>query len=214
MTTIRVLICDDHPLMRDALRGAIEDEEDLSLVGEARNGFEAVEKAQVLRPDVILMDLMMPGKDGMAAITEILSLNPDAHILTLTSSQEEEKIAAAVEAGVLGYITKDVQREELLYAIREVSQGKAFLPPAITGKLLSGLRKRKQASEDVVVEELTPREHEVLRLIGDGASNREIANLLYLSEGTVRTHVHNILQKLGLQNRNQAILFIVNKKDN
>jgi DNA-binding NarL/FixJ family response regulator len=205
---IRILIAEDHPLMRDAILGVVEDEEDIEVVGLAGNGQEAVEAAVKTRPDIILMDLYMPVKDGLTAIEEIMSSAPQTHILVFSSSQEEEKISAAVEAGVLGFVNKDIQRTELLHAIREVSQGRAYLPPAVVTRLLSAVRKNKGIpSSSVLVEPLTPREQDIVNWIKKGHTNRQIAAELTLSEGTVRTHVHNILQKLGLQNRNQIILY-------
>jgi len=204
----RVLIVDDHPLMRDALSMAIEDESDMEIVGQASNGVEAVDLALRLLPDVIVTDLFMPVKDGLTAIAEILTQNPKARILALTSSTEETVMLSAVQAGVLGYLLKDSQRTVLLQAIREVSQGQSYLPPQLARKLMEGLRQRpKQPDDENRLEQLTGRELDVLRLIGRGASNREVASALSLSEGTVRTHVHHLLNKLGLANRNQAILY-------
>ncbi len=206
--TIRILIADDHPLMREALRYAIEDEEDMQLVGEASNGEEAIQIAQQTTPDIILLDLLMPVLDGLSTINELITADPEVHILVFTSSQEEDKINSAVESGVLGYLNKDAPRKDLLYAIREVSQGRAYLPPAIAARLLSRLRKNKRMPQaEIMVEKLTPREIEVADWVGKGLTNRQIADALTLTEGTVRTHVHNILQKLNLQNRNQLILY-------
>ncbi len=206
--TIKILIADDHPLMREALRYAIEDEEDMQLVGEASNGEEAIQIAQQTTPDIILLDLLMPVLDGLSTINELITADPEVHILVFTSSQEEDKINSAVESGVLGYLNKDAPRKDLLYAIREVSQGRAYLPPAIAARLLSRLRKNKRMPQaEIMVEKLTPREMEVANWVGKGLTNRQIADALTLTEGTVRTHVHNILQKLNLQNRNQLILY-------
>lgn len=205
---IRVLLADDHPLMREALVAAIEDEADMQVVGAATNGQEAVQLAQTLNPDVIVMDLFMPGMDGLHAIAEIRAHDPQARILVLTSSIDENMVVAAVQAGVLGYVLKDSQRTELLVAIREVGQGKPHLPPEVALKLANGVR-RHGANAASPTEPLTDREEEVLKLIGQGASNRDIAQKLNLTEGTVRTHVHNILGKLGLTNRNQAILHAI-----
>jgi DNA-binding NarL/FixJ family response regulator len=205
---IRIILVDDHPLMREALRAAMEDEDDMQVVAEAGNGQEAVQLASITRPDIILMDLFMPVKDGLSAIEEILAANPEAHLLVFTSSQEEDKINAAMEMGVLGYLNKDVERSVLLLAIREVSQGRAYLPPAIATRLLARLRKKKAVQQAASrVEMLTPRELELVGWVRKGLTNRQIAAELSLSEGTVRTHIHNILQKLGLQNRNQLILY-------
>lgn len=206
---IRVLVVDDHPLMREALRMAIEDEPDMQVIGEATNGADAVTQARALNPDVTVMDLFMPRQDGLHAIAEIKSHTPGARLLALTSSTDEALVLAAVQAGVLGYLMKDSQREELLRAIREVSCGNTFLPPHIAQKLANSVREHQRERAAQPVEPLTERELEVLRLIGQGASNKQIAHALHVSEGTVRTHVHHLLGKLGLENRNQAILYAV-----
>ncbi|MBI5303992.1 MAG: response regulator transcription factor [Chloroflexi bacterium] len=206
---IRILVVDDHPLMREALCMAIEDEADMQVVGEAANGEDAVRQAHALKPDVTVMDLFMPRQDGLHAIADIKSRDANARILALTSSTDEAMVLAAVQAGVLGYLMKDSAREELLQAIRQVSQGNTFLPPQIAQKLANSVREQKKEHATPPVEPLTDREIEVLGLIGQGASNKQIAQTLNVSEGTVRTHVHNLLGKLGLENRNQAILYAV-----
>ncbi len=203
---IRVLICDDHPLMRNALSSMIEDEADLKVADTATNGTEAVEKAIALKPDMTIMDLQMPGKSGIDAINEIRAREPEAHILVLTSSTDDALVLSAIHAGALGYLIKDSQPPEVLKAIREVGQGNSYLPPAIALKLAKSIHRER---EQALVEPLTEREIDVLKLIGQGLSNKEIAEKLILSEGTVRTHVHNILDKLGLQHRTQAVLYAV-----
>lgn len=205
---IRILIADDHPLMREAIRAAIEDEVDLQVVAEVENGLEAVRVVQLIQPDVILMDLLMPIKDGLTAITEIIAENPDARILAFTSSQEDEKITTALSAGALGFLRKDAKRSELLMAIREISQGRPYLAPVIASRLIAGLRKKPMevVPVELPVETLTSREAEIVGLIKQGLTNRQIAELLTVGEGTIRTHVHNILRKLNLDNRNQVIL--------
>jgi NarL family two-component system response regulator LiaR len=203
---IRVLVVDDHPLMRQAICTAITIEADIEVVGEARNGAEAVTQALALRPDVIVMDLLMPVKDGVQAIAEIRAADPEARILALTSSLDPDRIVATLEAGAQGYLFKDTQRDELLHAIRDVSQGLAFLPPPVASKLIARMR-QPEATDGLAT--LTPREMEVLRLIGKGLSNREIAQALVLSEATVRVHVHNILSKLGFEHRGQMIAFAI-----
>jgi two-component system, NarL family, response regulator LiaR len=210
--TIRVLIADDHPLMREALKAAIGDEPDMQVVGEATNGAVAVEQALVLKPDVIVMDLFMPVKSGLVAIAEIRADDPHAQILALTSSTDEALVLSAVQAGALGYLLKESPRTELLQAIREVSRGNSFLPPVVANKLAKILRQNPKADASEPIEPLTERETQVLGLIGDGALNREIAQKLGVSEGTIRTHVHNILGKLGLANRNQAIVYALREK--
>ena len=196
---------DDHPLMRQAICTAIEIETDITVVGEARNGVEAVAQAQALRPDVIVMDLLMPIKDGIQAIAEIRAADPEAHILALTRSLDPDKIIATLEAGAQGYLFKDTQRDEMARAIREVRQGIRLLPPAVAQKLVERMHKSGVAG----VEALTPREMDVLRLIGKGLSNKEIARALVLSEATARVHVHNILGKLGFEHRGQVIAYAI-----
>ena len=202
----RVLVVDDHPLMRDALRSAIDDEDDLTVVGEAVNGAEAVRLADTLRPNVIVMDLYLPVKDGLTATAEIVRLRPATRILALTSSTEDGKVLEAIQAGAVGFLLKDTKRTELLEAIREVARGHTWLPPSAAQKLVIGLR-RERERPSIRVEPLTEREREVVKLIGEGATNRDIAERLTISEGTVRTHVHNILGKLELESRNQLILY-------
>jgi len=206
---IRVLVVDDHPLMREALCSAIDDEADMQIVGEATNGEEAVRQVQTLKPDVTIMDLFMPGKDGLTAIAEIRAHNPQAQILALTSATEDQLVLAAVQAGVLGYLMKDSPRTELLHAIREVNQGNSFLPPNVARKLADSLRHPPKEKSPPLIEPLTERELDVLKLLGQGESNKQIAQTLGVSEGTIRTHVHNLLGKLGLGNRNQAILYAI-----
>jgi DNA-binding NarL/FixJ family response regulator len=206
---IRVLIVDDHPLMRDALSAAIGDEPDLQVIGEATNGIDAIERARALRPDVIVMDLFLPRKTGLEAIADIRATRADAPILALTSSPDDEMVLKAVQAGALGYLMKDSPRDELLCAIRAVSRGETFLPPPIARKLADALRAQHKPADAPLIEPLTERERAVLRLLGAGASNKQIAQALNVSEGTVRTHVHNVLGKLGLENRNRAILYAV-----
>ncbi len=211
MKQIQILIVDDHPLMRDALRGAIEDEEDLKIAGEARNGQEAIEKFRSLRPDLIIMDLFMPGMDGLSAMAAIRVIDADARILALTSSTDESKVLAAIQAGALGFLLKDAERTELLQAIREVGRGNSYLTGVSANKLVQSLRQNKSNAE-TPAEPLTDRESEILTMIGRGLTNREISLQLVISEGTVRTHFHHILQKLSLPNRSQAILYIVEQE--
>lgn len=211
---IRVLVVDDHPMMREALCTAIDDEADLRVAGQARNGAEAVDLAERLRPGVILMDLMMPVQDGVQAIRRIMAGPAAAPILALTSSTDEAAVLAAVEAGALGYLLKDAERPELLRAIHTVAQGEPYLPPAVALKLFHSVRRPPAASAAADplaaasgLAALTPREREVLRLLGEGVSNETLAQALSISESTARTHVHRLLQKLELENRSQAALF-------
>ena len=203
--TIRVLIADDHPLVREGLRGLISAEPDMELVGEAANGAEAIEKAAGLDPDVILLDLLMPVKSGLEAIIEIKQHNPDARILVVTSFAEDEQIFPAIKAGALGYLLKDTSPRELLQAIRNVRQGESSLHPAIARRLVRQLSEPSVSSADETL--LTQREVEVLKLVAQGLSNQGIADTLVVSERTVGKHVGNILEKLQLANRTQAALY-------
>jgi two-component system, NarL family, response regulator LiaR len=206
---IRVLIADDHPVVREGLRGLIEIQPNLELAGEAVDGVEAVEKARSLQPDVILLDMVMPRKDGVQAIAEIKQENPQARILVLTSFSESEKALPAIKAGALGYLLKDSAPEELLQAISNVYHGQISLHPAIARLLVQEL---SQPSDLPPAEEpLTEREVEVLQLIAQGLSNQEIADILVVGERTVSTHVSNILDKLHLANRTQAALYALRK---
>lgn len=204
---IRVLISDDHAVVREGLRALIKSEPGMEFVGEAVDGFEAVQKAQTLQPDVILLDLVMPRKNGIEAIIDIKKENPEARILVLTSFAEDDKVFPAIKAGALGYLLKDSLPEELLQAIRDTYQGESSLHPAIARKLVHEL---SQPSNLPPAEEpLTAREVEVLKLVAQGLANQKIAEKLVISERTVRTHVGNILDKLHLANRTQAALYAV-----
>ncbi len=203
-----MLLVDDHPLFREALRTAIETEPDLQVVGEASDGQQAVRQALALKPDVIVMDLFLPVQDGVAAITEILAKNRSMRILAITSSTDDRQVVAAVQAGAMGYLLKDASREEFLRGLRQVARGGMHLPPGVAEKLARGVRQESRAqAEAEPVEPLTGREREILALLGEGLSNRAIAGRLSLSDSTVRVHVYNILGKLGLEDRSQAIVY-------
>lgn len=204
--TIRILIIDDHAVVREGLRGLVSVEPGMVCVGEAATGEEGVQKALDLRPDVILMDLLMPGKGGAHAISEITHAWPDARILVLTSFIEDDKVFPAIEGGALGYLLKDTMPDELLTAIRMVSQGRSTLHPSIAKKILDRMHETRLK----VVEQtpdLTDREIDVLRLLAQGHGDREIALRLDVTEKTVHFHVGNILAKLKLANRTQAALY-------
>jgi NarL family two-component system response regulator LiaR len=203
--TIRILVVDDHTIVRDGLRALIETERGLEVVDEAADGVEAVLKARALKPDVILLDLVMPRQDGIAAISEIKGENPEARILVLTSFAEDEKVFPAIKAGALGYLLKDSTPQQLLHAIRDVHKGASSLHPTIARKLIGELH--KPADLPLTEEPLTEREMEVLCLVAQGLTNSEIAGELVISERTVRTHVSHILEKLHLANRTQAALY-------
>jgi NarL family two-component system response regulator LiaR len=202
---VRVLVVDDHVVVRKGIRALLATERDIEVVGEAENGREAVAEAERLRPDVILMDLVMPEMDGIEAIHRITTRQPEARILVLTSFAADDKVLPAIKAGALGYLLKDSGPGELVEAIRQVQRGESSLHPAIARKLLQELSRpsdRPPASEP-----LTEREVEVLQLVARGRSNREIAEELTISEATARTHVSNILGKLHLASRTQAVLY-------
>ena len=198
---IRVLIADDHAIVRLGLRALIATAPDLEVVGEAVDGTDAVRKARCLCPDVIVMDLVMPGKDGLQATTEITREDPGARILVLTGCAAEEKLVAAVQAGALGYLLKDAAPQDLLQAIRDVAHGVSCLHPHIAHTLLRALRR---PAVRPAAESLTGREREVTCLLALGRSNKEIARALVLSQPTVRTHVSHILRKLNLSNRTEV----------
>ena len=202
---ITVLIVDDHAIVRKGIRTFLETEPDIEVVGEAVNGREAVQKAMQFSPNVILMDLMMPEMNGIEATRQIMTEQPDMHILVLTSFSTDDKLFPAVEAGAQGYLLKDAGPEELLQAIRRAAKGESTLTPAIVRRLL---REFSSDNKDwPPVEPLTERETEVLRLLAEGLTNEELADRLYISKATARTHVSNILAKLNLANRTQAALY-------
>jgi NarL family two-component system response regulator LiaR len=202
---IRVLIVDDHLVVREGLRALIGGKPDMEVVGEAEDGREAVRQARSCQPDVILMDLVMPGTDGIQAIKEIRGDDDHARILVLTSYSEDRNIFEAIKAGALGYLLKDSSAVQLTEAIRQVSRGELTLQPSIAGKLMQELNRPPNLPP--TEQPLTAREVEVLKLLARGLSNQEIAQALVISERTVTTHVSNILGKLHLANRTQAALY-------
>jgi DNA-binding NarL/FixJ family response regulator len=206
---IRVLLVDDHAVVRRGLRGFLELLDDVDVVGEADNGREGVEAATRLTPDVVLMDLVMPELDGIGAITAIKGVLPETEIVALTSFIEEEKVTAALEAGASGYLLKDAEADDVAAAIRAAYHGEVHLDPAVARLLTQRMRARKEPEP---VEPLTEREKEVLGLVGKGLANKEIAYRLGITERTARTHVSNILGKLGLASRTQAALWAVENK--
>ena len=204
---IRVLLVDDHAVVRRGLRGFLDLLDDIDVVGEADNGRVAVEEARRLRPDVILMDLLMPEMSGLEAIAAIKREQPEVDIVAVTSFIEEEKVTSALEAGASGYLLKDAEAEDVASAVRAAYAGEVTLDPAVTRLLAQRMRERKHQLQPV--EPLTEREREVIALLGKGASNKDIATQLFITERTARTHVSNILGKLGLTSRTQAALYAV-----
>jgi DNA-binding NarL/FixJ family response regulator len=204
---IRVLIVDDHAVVRSGLRTFFELLDDIEVVGDASNGSEGVAIARRLVPDVVLMDLLMPVMDGITAIARIKEELPEVEVVTMTSFIEEQKVTAALEAGAAGYVLKDAQADEVAAAVRAAHRGEVHLDPAVARLLAQRLRSRPAA--DALPEPLTDREKDVIRLVGRGRANKEIAHELGLTERTARTYVSNILGKLGLQSRTQAALWAV-----
>ena len=202
---IRVLIADDHAILRKGIRALLGTEPDMEVVGETGDGLETVAQARALRPDVILMDLMMPKMDGIEATRQITAEQPGVRILVLTSFAADDKVFPAIKAGALGYILKDSGPEELVQAIHQVHRGQPSLEPAIALKVLHELSHPPQ--QPATPDPLTGRELQVLRLLAQAKTNREIADQLVITELTVRTHVSNILSKLHLATRTQAALY-------
>lgn len=207
---IRILIVDDHAIVREGLRALVTTRAGMEVVGEAEDGAGAIVQAIQLKPDVILLDLVMPGMGGIEAIGEIKRQNPEARILVLTSFSEDAQVFSAIKAGALGYLLKDASPHDLLQAIQDVHQGRSFLHPNIALKLIQELNRPPQDLPPTD-EPLSERELEVLKLVAQGFSNQEIAAELVISERTVGTHVSNILQKLQLANRTQAALYALRR---
>jgi NarL family two-component system response regulator LiaR len=201
--TIRVLITDDHKVVRRGLRGFLELDPELEVVGEASNGEEAVDMARRLEPDVVLMDLLMPVMDGIDATREIRKEMPDTEVVALTSVLEYASVTRAIKAGAIGYLLKNTEADELCKAIRAGAAGKVQLAPEAASRLISEVR--APASPEA----LTERETEVLKLIARGKANKEIAGELFIDEATVKSHVHSILSKLNVRSRTQAVLYAV-----
>lgn len=199
--TIRILIADDHSVVRQGLKMFLGLDPELEIVGEAANGEEAVRKAGELHPDVVLMDLLMPKMDGVTATATIRRAQPDTEVIALTSVLEDATVVAAVRAGAIGYLLKDTQADELCGAIHAAAAGQVRLAPQAAARLMNEVRTPENPDM------LTEREIEVLRLLAQGQANKEIARSLHIAEKTVKTHVSNILAKLGLQSRTQAALY-------
>jgi NarL family two-component system response regulator LiaR len=204
--SIRVLLVDDHAVVREGLRTFLELQDGMEVVGEAEDGRQAVAEAERLTPDVILMDLVMPVLDGVGAMRELRRKLPRVRVIVLTSFAEDDRLLPAIQAGAAGYLMKNVQPKELARAIRAAHAGEALLDPAVAARLVEAIA---QPAGEEPRDELTPREHEVLELIGQGLSNKRIALALGVSEKTVKTHVGHVLAKLGVTDRTQAALHAV-----
>jgi DNA-binding NarL/FixJ family response regulator len=195
---VRVLLVDDHPVVREGLRGMIDAEPDLTVVGEAGSGAEAIAVATALRPDVILMDLRMPDVDGVSATGRILATQPDIRIVVVTTYETDADILRAVEAGAAGYLLKDASRAELAGAVRDAAAGKTVLAPSVAGRLMGLMRDPAPAA-------LTAREVEVLGLVAEGRTNSDIGRVLHISEATVKTHLLRAFNKLEVSDRTAAV---------
>ena len=202
--SIRILVADDHPVVRDGLVAMLSTQPDFQVVAEASSGQEAVEKAAALQPDVVLLDLEMPGMDGVEALKRLQARYPALRALVFTAFDTDERILGAVRAGAQGYLLKGAPREELFHAIRVVSRGGSLLQPVVASKLLQHM-----SDGTLKAPALTRRELEVLALLGQGMSNREIAESLVISERTAKFHVSSILSKLGASNRTEAVSIAV-----
>jgi DNA-binding NarL/FixJ family response regulator len=212
---IRVLVVDDHALFRRGLEMVLEQEDDIQVVGEAGDGGEAVQRAIETAPDIVLMDVRMPKGTGIDACRAIKDSVPSAKIIMLTISDEEADLYEAIKAGATGYLLKEISIEEVASAVRAVQNGQSLISPSMASKLLSEFAtmvKRSEEKEQVPTPRLTDREMEVLRLVARGLNNRDIAKELFISENTVKNHVRNILEKLQLHSRMEAVVYAVREK--
>jgi DNA-binding NarL/FixJ family response regulator len=209
MNKIKVLLVDDHAIMRDGIRALISLHDDIEIVGEASEGNEAVEKTRELVPDVIVMDIAMPGMDGLEATRRITKQNPKAKVLVLTQYDNKEYILSAIKAGSAGYVPKRALGSELVSAIRAVYHGESFLYPSAATALVEDYRQQAQSGD--AYDQLTPREREILKLVAEGHTSREIANMLFISLKTVLGHRTRIMGKLDLHNRTELIRYAMRK---
>src|SRR5216684_4707933 len=214
MKLIKILLVDDQPLFREGLRTLLSVQSDFEIVGEAGNGEEAIKLARTLQPAVVLMDLQMPVLDGVAATRCLKTEQPDCRVIVLTTFDDDDNVFDGLRAGAVGYLLKDAPSEKLCEAIRLAARGESFLQPSVAAKVVAEFARltspasktAAQSHTEPLIEALSDREREILSLISAGASNREIANTLFLAEGTVKNHVTNILGKLGVRDRTQAAL--------
>lgn len=206
---LRILIVDDHEVVRLGLRALLDRHPDFSVVDEAGTAREALQKALLHRPDVVVMDIRLPGRSGIDACRDIASQLPDTRVIMLTSYAEDELLFDAIEAGACGYVLKQIGSDDLIRAIEAVGRGEALLDPSVTRRVLERVREAARKDEAAAFAELTEQELRILSLIAEGKTNREIAHALYLGEGTVRNYVSSILNKLGVTNRAEAAAFAV-----
>ncbi|MDQ3645509.1 MAG: response regulator transcription factor [Actinomycetota bacterium] len=212
---IRVMIVDDHALFRRGLQMVLEGEADIEVVAEASDGFEALERAEQSSPDVVLMDVRMPKRSGIDATRAIKETLPSTHVLMLTISDEEADLYEAIKAGASGYLLKEISIDEVASAVRSVYQGQSLISPSMASKLLTEFAtmvKRQDERTQIPAPRLTDRELEVLKLVAKGLNNRDIGAELFISENTVKNHVRNILEKLHLHSRMEAVVYAVREK--
>ncbi len=210
MEPINVMLIDDHRVVRQGLRDFLELQEDIEIVGEAANGEDGVQLARELLPDVVLMDLVMPGMDGVETTRRLKAASPSTRVIVLTSFADDNKVFPAIKAGAISYLLKDISPEDLAHAIRAAQRNEAVLHPEVAAKLMQEFSAPK--SNEAMVEQLTAREMDVLRLIAKGKSNKEIADNLIVSEKTIKTHVSNILSKLHLADRTQVAIYALRQR--
>jgi two-component system response regulator NreC len=212
MSKIRILVCDDHTILREGIRLLLDSQPDIQVIGEAGNGHEAVEKARTLKPDIILMDIAMPGLNGLEATKQIRHDDPHARVLVLTMYESDEYVSRMLEAGVQGYVLKKAAGSDLVHAIYAIDQGEAFLYPSITKRLVEDyLRRVETGQERTSFNRLTSREREVLQLIAEGNSSQQIAQTLSVSVRTVQNHRAHIMEKLGMHDRGELIKYAIQK---
>ncbi len=210
MDAITVMLVDDHRVVRQGLSDFLELQDGIEIVGEAASGEEGVQLARELLPDVVLMDLVMPGIDGVETTRRIKAVSPSTRVIVLTSFADDDKVFPAIKAGAISYLLKDISPEELAHAIRAAQRNEAVLHPEVAAKLMQEFSAPRP--NEAPVEQLTPREMDVLRLIAKGKSNKEIADTLIVSEKTIKTHVSNILSKLHLADRTQAAIYALRQR--
>jgi len=202
---ITVVIADDHMILREGLRGLLEEYDDLVIVGEATTGAEAVETAKALKPRILLLDLIMPEMGGVEVLEALAAEELPTRTIVLTGADDDELLARSIQSGAMGYLLKDAASTQLVDAIRKVADGGCWLPPDLTSKLFHGMAKKPQGDDDAKLSLLTAREVEVLKLLGEAKTNSDIADMLFISEHTVKVHVSRILEKLGLSARAEAV---------
>jgi DNA-binding NarL/FixJ family response regulator len=206
---ITVVIADDHMILREGLRGLLEEYEDLVIVGEATTGAQAVETAKSLKPRILLLDLIMPEMGGVEVLEALAAEGLPTRTIVLTGADDDELLARSIQSGAMGYLLKDAASTQLVDAIRKVAEGGCWLPPDLTSKLFHGMAKKPQGDDAAKLSLLTAREVEVLKLLGEAKTNSDIADQLFISEHTVKVHVSRILEKLGLSARAEAVRFAI-----